>query len=200
MTSEPICSRAGRVDSTPRNKPAGPHGMLIAPCVRRAARSTARRRKTQATHPAPSVCRHGAGARTRPPCPNREKEPAKRITSPAPGAGAPIAERSRSSGSRSGAHRRLPEQDALNILPEQINRDDQQNEILQQKRSVHCHRGKPTGARIPALRHERQNGQGGNEGGDGSKGAQHPQLLAPESEEQERSESPFGGTEKHGGA
>src|SRR5260370_6619383 len=69
------------------------------------------------------------------------------------------------------------------ILAQQIDGNTEENEILQEKRHALRHRGKSSRGGSPAVRHERNNGDGGDEGKAGTQGSQNSQFLVPESGE-----------------
>src|SRR5215813_8192250 len=76
------------------------------------------------------------------------------------------------------------------VLLQQIERYRQQNQILHQERHVARHRRK-SGNRIPAVRHERDDGDGRYECRTRAERSENSQFLVPESQEQERGDQPF---------
>jgi hypothetical protein len=82
----------------------------------------------------------------------------------------------------------LPRQ-ANYVLPQEVERDREQNDVLHQEGHVARHRGEASRGDIPALRHERNDGDRRDEGAGRAEGAKNTEPLVPEACEQQ------GGTE-----
>ena len=67
--------------------------------------------------------------------------------------------------------------DSHYILPQQIDRYRQKNDILHKERDVAGHGRKPTRRRVPTIRHERDDGDGTYECGTGTQSPKNPNLL-----------------------
>src|SRR5580692_11343160 len=111
----------------------------------------------------------------------------------------------RRAGSSPATHRQqqsatlLPRQ-ANHVLPQEIERGGEQNDVLQEEGHVARHRREASGGDVPALRHERNDGDGRDEGAGRAQGAKNAEPLVPEAREQQRPEGPLGNAEEVAGA
>src|ERR1700722_13949497 len=70
------------------------------------------------------------------------------------------------------------------ILLEQVDRDHEQNEILQKEARNYCHCWKPSSGSIPCARSKWHDREGSQEGQGRTESTQRSQFLIPESQEQ----------------
>src|SRR6266851_477206 len=76
------------------------------------------------------------------------------------------------------------------ILLEQIERRRQKNHVLHQESHVAFHR-REAGSRVPAVRHERDDGDGPDHCKTATEGPKNSGFLIPEAAEKERGKQPF---------
>src|SRR5262245_43698522 len=90
-------------------------------------------------------------------------------------------------------------QHSYDVLLEQIERDSQEHDVLQEEGDVACHCGK-SGSRIPSIRHEWNNGDRRHKSQTRTESAENSQSLVPESREQEHANRPFGDSQEPAGS
>src|SRR5262249_18317577 len=81
------------------------------------------------------------------------------------------------------------------ILLQQIERRSKKYDILHEESHVAFHR-REAGSRVPAVRHERDDGDSSDHGKTATEGPENAGLLVPETPEQERGKQPFRRPEK----
>ncbi len=89
---------------------------------------------------------------------------------------------------------------ANHVLPQEVERDGEQNDVLHQEGHVTRHRREASRGDVPALRHERNDGDRRDEGASRAEGAKSAEPLVREACEQQGPERPLRDAQEIAGA